>query len=182
MNNFIVRQNNQVEPASNTDALKIIDFILSLNDSIKIDPDSLLYSVAVEQYNQVIKNTLERPPVPDWFCGKVEADTGELLLNLNDTELRSINGFNTLSAETTAPVVYISGGYAIDKQLKYGTPGSPGYVMQTSAIEGFNWASALVGNPIPVIEFDTIYTTSSSTDTVDDIEALTNTLITGNIS
>jgi len=128
--NFIAR--NTI-PTENTtkgtiDAIKVIEYYLSLHPSNRVKPNSLLYDLAVKQYNENIRNTLIRPPVPSWFCGKINPETDELILELSDEELRASAGVVSdvltpnLSSEISTP-----SGYLADNCLYLGTPGSYDY-------------------------------------------------------
>jgi hypothetical protein len=134
--NFVNRSNIATtnNKSQQVDAIKIIEYFSSLHPLNRVKPNSLLYETAVNQYNQNIKNTLIRPTVPSWFCGKINPETGDLINNPSDESLRATAGV-VLDPLTLQPT--ISGdtlsGYVVDTCLILGTPGSYDY---TKCAEG----------------------------------------------
>lgn len=136
--NFVNRDNiaTKANKSNKVDALKIIEYYLSLHPSNRVKPNSLLYSLAVKQYNENIQNTLIRPAIPSWFCGKINPTTNELELGLTDEELRASAGvvldplIPTLSGAPDTP-----SGYLIDTCLENGTPGSYNYTLCDSGLD-----------------------------------------------
>ena len=59
-------------------ATKIIKYIKSRYPYAVIRPEGDLYKAGVVEYNKKVKNTLERPPIPEWYCGHVDERTGLL--------------------------------------------------------------------------------------------------------
>lgn len=134
--NFVNRSNiaTSNNKSNKVDAAKLIEHFLSLHPSNRVKPNSLLYDLAVRQYNENIKNTLVRPDVPKWFCGKVNPATNELINIPSDQELRASAGVVsdplTLQLPSSA---FDANGYLIDNCLYLGTPGSYDY---TQCVEG----------------------------------------------
>jgi len=125
--NFFTRTHNNADNPEEFDALKVIEHVLSLHPNNRLRTSSLLYKLAVQQYNTTIKNTLERPPIPKWFCGKIDTETG-FLIDTDDATIRS----NALLSEPLAPPSLSATAinplrYPQDKCLIRGTPGSYGY-------------------------------------------------------
>jgi hypothetical protein len=125
-NNFIQRNNNK-NTNSFFDAGKYIDEILANDKYAYIIPNSSLYNLAVKQYNTNIENTLIRPSVPSWFCGKINPATGELISTLTDEELRVIGGVSPTNANTQPPLSSLINLWPVDECLSTGLPGSTGY-------------------------------------------------------
>ncbi len=111
------------------DALAIISYVKKINPKAKLIPYSRTYNIAVLQYNLNIKNTMSRPPVPDWFCGRVDPDTGLLV---DDSVLKDAGG-----AAFTGGLIGGLSGFSGSLQYEWddcvvkngATPGSPAYVM-----------------------------------------------------
>lgn len=125
--NFFIRTHNNQDNPRAFDAIKVIEHVLSLRPDTKIKTSSLLYKLAVDQYNTTIKNTLTRPPIPQWFCGKIDVETG-MLIDTDDTTRRVTSQASLPEAPIipSATVITLS-AYPTDKCLEYGTPGSIGY-------------------------------------------------------
>jgi len=128
--NFVNRdqliKNN--ENPKKVDAQKIIDYFLSLHRMNRLIVGSPLYNLAVSQYNENIKNTLVRPPVPQWFCGKVNIVTGDLLVTPSDEQTRATSGLVLDPANPAPPPTpNIQGQYNVDECLEIGLPGSTDY-------------------------------------------------------
>jgi len=111
------------------DAIAIISYVKKINPRAKLIPYSRTYNIAVSQYNLNIKNTMNRPPVPDWFCGRIDPDTGLLV---DDSVLKDAGG-----AAFTGSFVGGLSGLLGSSQYDWddcvvnngATPGSPLYVM-----------------------------------------------------
>ncbi|MEI8344668.1 MAG: hypothetical protein WCG06_01185 [Candidatus Omnitrophota bacterium] len=125
---FLNRNQQDVPNNKTIDALKIIDYILSINKNNVIRPSSILYALAVNQYNETIKNTLTRMPIPIWFCGNIDNNTG-LLDFPNDEELRVSTGVSSTTNATTTNSAIATLQYPKDRCLNSGIPGSPGYAL-----------------------------------------------------
>lgn len=126
---FINRSiDKETDLALQPDPLEIINYLLSLHRLNKVNPDSLLYKAAVKTYNTNIKNKTIRPSVPSWFCGNVNPETNELILNLSDQELRASAGYviDPLNPNVDIMIPSLS-GYSGDSCLEKGRPGSHGY-------------------------------------------------------
>jgi len=131
---FITRQNTRTNNPSTFDAAKIIKYYLALHPSNRLIVNSPLYLAAVEQYNQQIKNTLIRPPIPDWFCGKINPTTNELIPLPTDQEQRAANGVLNDNPITTTPIPpQDPKNYLQDSCLSTGTPGSAEYLRCNSS-------------------------------------------------
>lgn len=150
---FINRNIVKIQTGSTVNADALIKYFLSLHPNNKLIIGSPLYNLAVKQYNKKIKNTLVRPPVPSWFCGKVNSDTNELLLNNDDATLRANAGYSDTNVNNISNIQINSRtGYPIDKCLEQGTPGSIEYTKcsLTSGnmdedfddLSGINWAAS----------------------------------------
>jgi hypothetical protein len=149
--NFVNRNKDVNTKSRVINAQKIIDYFLSLHPDNHVIVDSPLYNLAVKQYNDTVKTTKIRPPVPNWFCGKVDAATGELSLNPTDEDLRLSSGF--VLDPTQKTIVVPSKDiltYDSDICLQFGAPGSYGYSrckdnLTEEEIEtsGIDWASSI---------------------------------------
>ena len=153
MNNFITRLNpNKTEQV---DYMKLIDSVLNASEFNRLIPDSPIYLLAVQQYNnQVAKNTLVRKPIPKWFCGKVNVNNGILTTPYSDEALRAINGYTTTTLLPASGYTIINSiPYADDACLQSGTPGSDGYAICNPNIRNINssFTSVLCG-----VEFDNL--------------------------
>ena len=150
--------------ASSIDAIKLIDYVLSLDKNNRIVVNSQLYKMASDQYNESVRNTLIRPDIPTWFCGKIEPTTGFLLMT--DTDIRIQAGISSSPIPVSALNIDLSGAtaYSPDKCLSAGTPGSPGYSNCVSnatenidtgiGAAGLNWSASVysVAEPPPLPE------------------------------
>jgi hypothetical protein len=125
---FINRQNS-LQNRQPFDALKIINRFLALHPSNRIIVNSPLYLAAVKQYNTNIQNTLIRPPIPSWFCGKIDSSTNQLITSPTDAEQRVSSGVTTAGTPNIAQTPFQQQNfYTPDACLEVGTPGSTGYV------------------------------------------------------
>lgn len=151
---FVNRQINKQNKAQPFDAVKLINYFLSLHPLNKLIVNSPLYLAAVKQYNSQIKNTLIRPPIPAWFCGKINQQTNELIPTPTDREQRAVAGVvkdNPYVAPVTIPQdpkLYIQ-----DMCLQIGTPGSAAYLTCNAAsidddrdVGGLGWQPTNGGN------------------------------------
>lgn len=131
MNNtstFYVRRNKSSNRStSSTDAIKLIDYILSLDKDNRIVPNGKLYKLAVNQYNETVHNTLVRQPIPQWFCGKIDQTNGLLLETGTDIEIRASMGLTSPETSATSTITDNLSSYLPDGCLPVGTPGSVGY-------------------------------------------------------
>lgn len=59
--------NNQT--SKKMDYIGIINYVLAANPANRINPNSLLYRLALRQWFSDIKGTTIRPEIPQWFCG-----------------------------------------------------------------------------------------------------------------
>lgn len=123
---FIIRNNPQINSKISIDVLNLIDYIIRLDANNRIIPNSLLYNLAVKQYNETITNTSTRPPVPEWFCGKIDEQSGLLLVD-SDENIRASTGVSTSTTTTFIAPSNVSTQYPVDSCLSNGTPGSFGY-------------------------------------------------------
>jgi len=131
MNNFFTRK--RTEPVSG-DAIQpnyneFISIILKTFPTLKLDPNSQLASLAIEQYNDKVKNStfVSRPPVPNWFCGFQDINTGELYISTFEDDSNRIRAINSslnvpLSALSVSAIRFES-----DFCLSLGQPGSYSY-------------------------------------------------------
>jgi hypothetical protein len=181
---FVDRRQEKDTQSNIVDAQKIIDYFLSLDPNNRIIPNSPLYNVAVKQYNDNVKTTTVRPPVPNWFCGKVDAATGELLTSKDDEEMRASGGYSSTVINPYDTTAIILSAYDPDGCLENGTPGSFGYskcsdtLQETIETSGIDWyVSTLteVGGEEFVTEtpdadslHKPIYSTSGATEVAED--------------
>ena len=106
-----------------------ISKILTANPNLALNPNSQLAKAAVDQYNTKVKQTptLIRPPIPSWFCGYQNTETGQLYLS--EYEINT-NRVKTITSSTSLPlsaVTAIQVRYESDRCLGQGTPGSYSY-------------------------------------------------------
>jgi len=150
---FIIRNTDKSNNTTLFDALKVIDYYLSLHPSNTLIPNSPLYQAAIKQYNSNIKNTMIRPEIPSWFCGKINPETNELIALPSDDLLRTSAGFIADPTQEVEPYLLSpSSGYVIDNCLYWGTPGSYEYTLCTLRgggeeedfeVSGIDWLSSL---------------------------------------
>lgn len=153
---FIIRNHQSASKnINNVDYLDIIEKTLSASAFNRIITNSPLYLLAVSQYNTKIINTLDRPPIPKWFCGKVETSTGNLIPTYDDTALRAANALITTipSSVTYTPLVDTI-TYDPDKCLSGGVPGSAGYsyCLPSTLSPQLSFTSVISG-----VEFDNLF-------------------------
>jgi len=141
--NFVNRSNiaTSNDKSNKFDAIKIIEYYTTLHPLNRVSPSSPLYDLAVKQYNENVKNTLVRPAIPSWFCGKIDPDTNELINVPSDQDLRASAGFvlDPLAIQPST-LTGITSGYAVDTCLYWGTPGS--YEYNKLCKEGIDAAEA----------------------------------------
>lgn len=127
---FVPRTHKNQTEEGLVDANAIIKYYSSLHPTNKLIPNSPLYIDAVNQYNTTIKNTLQRPPIPTWFCGKINNSTNELIITPPDADDRAANAVTTdLPSRLPALAPKNPKKYNSDACLQYGTPGSAPYVI-----------------------------------------------------
>jgi hypothetical protein len=156
---FVNRSTNVPQKVQNSiDALKIIEYVLSLSPYNRIIPNSTLYNMAVKQYNNIVaQNTLERPQIPAWFCGKIDETNGLLLEIEPDATLRLSTGViqtpTTITPEVSGAVLT----YPPDECLAVGTPGSSPYAKcqesqeEDTNVGDINWADSVYSSSTPTI-------------------------------
>lgn len=155
---FITRTNEIKNKATAINAQNIIDYFVSLHPDNKLIAGSPLYRVAVQQYNDSIQATTIRPPVPTWFCGKVDPVTGELSQEVDDAAQRASAGFVSELPTTPIPTgAATPSNYVIDTCLQYGTPGSSGYAQckstltdDTLEMSGIDWSSSMLNDNVRI--------------------------------
>lgn len=59
-------------------ATRLIAQLKRVYPYVVIKQGSDLYNAAVVEYNNKVRNSKERPPLPDWYCGAVDQHTGLL--------------------------------------------------------------------------------------------------------
>ena len=59
-------------------ATRLIAQLKKVYPYVVIKQGSDLYNAAVVEYNNKVRNSTERPPLPDWYCGAVDNQTGLL--------------------------------------------------------------------------------------------------------
>ena len=133
---FVDRTTNPNAPPDETnktpDALQIANYYTSLHPDNILDPESILYKLAVRDYNRKV-NSSTRPPIPRWYCGFVNPDTGELSLNLTDAQKRASAGLVTDPIESQLVFQSITEGqYEEDPCLENGPYGSYPYTQCAS--------------------------------------------------
>ena len=152
---FVNRNANKKHPRQSIDAIKIIENALAAHPNNRIDPNSPIYKIAVRQYNDAIKNSTTRPPVPAWFCGIVNPKTNELQLGLTDEALRASSGFVINPTLSATPLSLETNKYTIDVCLQSGTPGSYGYSkctdyelaqVEAGQLASIDWLSGMFSN------------------------------------
>ena len=132
MNNFVVRTNPEVSEKNGIASMdygKFISTILATNSNLVLNPNSQLAKVAVDQYNTKVKQTptLIRPPIPSWFCGYQNTETGQLYLSEYELETAR-NRIVTASASLPlSAVTAVQVRYDADRCLSRGIPGSYSY-------------------------------------------------------
>jgi hypothetical protein len=132
--------------SNSTDALRLIEYILGLDKDNRIVPNGKLYKLATRQYNESVRNSLIRPSIPTWFCGKIDDDTGLLSTTETDVQLREQSGVSTPETVATSDITGDVKPYPLDTCLPKGTPGSPGYSdCKTGAVEDTDTGVDLAG-------------------------------------
>ena len=120
-----------------------VDYITIVNKKLRenpssVDPNSILYSDAIKQYNGELKkgNTV-RLDVPKGFCGYIDPTSGNFRVQ-PDPDLQTIppgQSIPSVSAEiiiTELP----EGEYPVDQCLQNGLAGSPSYSQTPSRASG----------------------------------------------
>ena len=130
---FVVRSANpnyKTPDVNTNNIIETINYYLSLSPSNTINPNSELYKLAIKQYNDSLKGSLVRPPIPKFFCGKVDATTGQLTIDLTDYNSRLTAGLVVTPLQISiTEVPQLSGAYRVDNCLKNGLPGSYAYTL-----------------------------------------------------
>lgn len=150
---FVVRNNGKLTKTKKVDAIKVIERFMALHPKNIVKINSVLYNLAVKQYNTTVQNTSIRPTIPLWFCGKVDAVTGELIPTTNDVLARVTKGYSTVEGVLVpdAPVVEL-GQYIGDECLIFGTPGSIEYAQcqqggttaeENIEVSGVDWLASM---------------------------------------
>lgn len=143
-----------------------ISSILTTVPTLTLKDTSNLAAVAVDQYNKKVKTTatLVRPPIPSWFCGYQDTESGQLYLSefeIDSNRIKNINSSVTLTAGIFAAS---SVRYESDKCLALGIPGSYWYSF-CELTSGFD-----IPREIDVIDWSTaFYPTSAVTDMIQQI-------------
>lgn len=110
--------------------LAFIDDLLAANPGNTLSKTGVLYRLGMQQYNANLKMSMVRPTVPSWFCGKINATTGELFepssSNVNPGSDAMIS---SSLAGATSGLALSATNFAVDKCLENGLPGSPGYAL-----------------------------------------------------
>lgn len=149
---FLRRTGKAIEEKSGQSIEEMINFFLSKSPNNILSPNSTLYKIAVAKYNDKVSLTT-RPPVPSWFCGYVDAETGFLIDRPDDSTLRANSGFvqNAISEGTFN--ASLTGEYGIDKCLELGLPGSFGYSNciglsgeEDIEVSGIDWEAQVATN------------------------------------
>lgn len=127
--NFVTRGRvGDVRSSTMYDAIGIIEYVKKLNPNARLIPNSRTYNLAVSQYNMNVVNTMNRPPVPEWFCGSVDPESGILV----DFDADSSIGSETeiVSVVSSSAALLSSKQYPWDDcvVVTNSTPGSPAYV------------------------------------------------------
>ena len=116
-------------------AERIIAYVHSVYPNAKLIPNSTTYNRAVAEYNRVVRMGMDRPPIPKWFCGYVDTETGEL--GKTDTTIPVSNSVPSRTDETAVYETSIPSAYAWDECLIVSgdetighgwSPGTVGYV------------------------------------------------------
>ena len=166
MNKFFKRAPTEEIKQKENSATAFISNILNTVPSLELVSDSSLAKVAIKQYNEKLetKATLVRPPIPSWFCGYQDTESGQLYLSdfeLDSARIKTINNTITLTVETTALSTV---RYDADKCLSLGTPGSYWY-SRCTLISGFD-----IGTELDTIDWSTaFYPTELVTDAIQQI-------------
>ena len=170
MNNFVIRINPE-EQVKNTlgsmDYNKFISTILAANPNLALNPNSKLAKAAVDQYNTKVKQTptLIRPPIPSWFCGYQNTETGQLYLSEYEIETSKIRNITTSTSVALTAITAVQVRYEADRCLGQGTPGSYSYSF-------CNLATSLQfdNTEIDIIDWSTaFYPTETVTDAITQI-------------
>ena len=168
---FVNRNIDNKNPTTNINAQALIDYFLSLHPSNKLIPNSPLYILATQQYNQSIPLTKIRPEIPNWVCGKIDPDSGEIIISPINELLRTSSGFvvDPLDPTTFVEILPIT-GYAKDNCLNVGTPGSYGYTkcigdesqsdIDDREVSGIDWLSSMAADNAAIGELATEQTES----------------------
>jgi hypothetical protein len=136
---FINRKNDTKAKAVPFNAQAVIKYFLALHPNNRLIPNSPLYLEAVKQYNTNVKKTMVRPAIPNWFCGKVNSTTNELVPTIPDNILRAASGVVRDIPPSIPEIVKQSiTGYLPDECLIYGTPGSVPYTLRCTNVEDPN--------------------------------------------
>lgn len=106
--------------------ISLINNVLERNPGYTVDPTSLLYKLAVQQYNSIVIGTTTRPPIPSWFCGFIEPTTGLLRTEEEENVLVIKPVYATYKTPTREIQTSTQlGVYQLDRCLAggYGCPG-----------------------------------------------------------
>jgi len=98
---FVNRNDHNSQNIDIPDPDNIINYFRSLHPSNAIVSDSLLYQSAIDKYNKEIIFSQTRPNVPTWFCGKINPETGELILSDDELRIISDNASPTVVSTST---------------------------------------------------------------------------------
>lgn len=130
MNNFYVRkQTFNEEVIKETDYNGLIKSVINYFPNLTLNPNSNLAALATQQYNQKLinNNSMDRPNIPDWFCGYRDTESG--LLYLSDFESDSLEKIN-INTNYNLSIQLLSSynvRYTSDKCLEIGQSGSYDY-------------------------------------------------------
>lgn len=131
-NKFLVRKeiSNAIKRAVGyTSYNEFIAKVLVANPNMKLDSNSMLAKLAIKEYNTQIKTTptLVRPPIPEWFCGYQDTESGQLYLSEYELERSKLKQINISSEIPLSSTELERVRYEPDKCLEFGLPGSYSY-------------------------------------------------------
>ena len=117
-------------------AERIIQYVQSVYPNAKLIPNSNTYNKAVAEYNIVVRMGMERPPIPKWFCGSVNNETGELGLTVAtipvSDKIQKIEDLTSSFLPSTPSAYAWDDCLLIDGDENRGracSPGTPDYVL-----------------------------------------------------
>lgn len=148
----IVRPSSPILEVSSTqkiDYISVIDHILGLHPNNRININSLLYKLALQQWFSQVKGTKTRQNLPSWFCGFPGPPTyfndvngmpyfleSKVYVTINPTQIYPITPPpEPLSGEFVLQVSSLTSVLCADDIcLDYGLPGSFGYAICSGSI------------------------------------------------
>jgi hypothetical protein len=136
-----------------TDFVKIIDDALAADPLNRVDPNSQLFEFALQQFSNDFKISKVRPEIPEFFCGYIDPDTGDILEVRSRSTDPNIPGSvvsEPIDVETLAAQLPDFFKFKNDDCLYGGRPGSYGYMLCDQGADdpslvgsGIDWNGAI---------------------------------------